>query len=35
VERKLLPPLQIHVIEWVRDCDRVVAAQHHAIDTVE
>jgi len=32
---KRLPPLQSHAFEWVRDWVRVIAARHHAIDTVE
>ena len=32
---KWLPALQSHAFEWARDWVRVIAALHHAIDTVE
>jgi hypothetical protein len=32
---KGLPLLQSHVFEWVRDWVRLIAALHHAMDTVE
>jgi hypothetical protein len=35
VAGKRRPPLQSHAFGWVRDCLRVIAAVHHAIDKVE
>jgi hypothetical protein len=35
VAGKLLQPLQIHAVAWVRDWVRVIIPLHHGIDKVE